>query len=125
MTRSPLYGDVLEEFLDQLRAVGINAEQDPARLGKLGKGALIAYPMQMTYDRLNGPDYTMTVEAFIVTGDKPSKDALNDLGTILELVRSVYPVRDVYPDTVQLTNFNRDALPALRITLELSVTEEN
>lgn len=108
------YGDIVEKALQPLREMGLRAEQDPSRIGKFP--AVIAYPVEVRIPNISSSGTEIDLEMYLITGDKPAKHALNDLGEMLETVREVFAVSKAVPDAVQLRNHSADALPALRIT---------
>ncbi|NUL43737.1 hypothetical protein F7P69_00780 [Cellulosimicrobium funkei] len=116
------YGDALQEIQDALRSGGIRATLDGSKVQLPG---VLIVPGVATYDRLNGEDYSATVELWLLVGDKGIVQSLNQLSDLLEQVREVYEIHEVEPLTLSLPNSGGpDGLPALRTELNLNITKE-
>lgn len=116
------YGEIVEEFLAEIRALGVKAEQDVSKIGKFP--AVIAYPTEIRFPTLDAKSVEMDLEVYVIAPDSGAQHSLNDLGGILEKIRHVVPVHRVTPDMVNLKNHGADPLPALRIETTITHTPD-
>lgn len=114
-----LYGDALQEIADTLTAAGITATIELATLEV--PGALVT-PGTLSFDHLDRETYSATVEVYLCTSDRGAVETLNDLQRLVAKAKDVYGFVDAVPVKLQAPNHSPDGLPALLVTLEVTIT---
>lgn len=116
-----LYGDALQEIVTGLKNAGIKATTEIANLQL--PGALVI-PGPMTFDILDGENYSAEIEVYLLTSNKGSIQSLNDLQELLTDFRTVFNVSEAEPISLPLTNLAPDPVPGLLITLQATITKD-
>lgn len=115
-----MFGDALQEIADELIAHGIPATTEASQLQTPG---VLVTPGPMKFNRQHSHTLEAVVELYLITGNKPAPQALNDLSTLLMQVRQVYAVGEAEPLTMTLQATGADSVPCLRTELTVEITE--
>lgn len=116
------YGDALAEIVATLKGAGIHATTELAQAQLPGA---IVIPGPMSFDILDGDNYSAFIEIYLLTSNKGSVQSLNDLQTLIEKFRSVYQVVDAEPVSLTLPNIaGNDPVPGLLVNLQATITKE-
>jgi len=113
------YGTATLEVAAALTAAGLEVETNVQDLQV--PGAWLT-PAAIDYDRLGLDRYTGAWSLYLIANGNQPTDSLDDLSTMAERVRTVFPAFRAEAVTVQLANHSPDPLPALLITIEMDVT---
>lgn len=116
---SPLR-DACEEIADTLTVAGLPTNTNPDRVGP--RQAAI-FPTGITFDRLGGDEFTLTVDVYALANNRDTQPVVMDtLWSALAIVRRVYEAPEAEAVTFELPAGVQ--LPGLRIPLTLTVTKE-
>jgi hypothetical protein len=117
-----LYGDAIAEVVQGLKDAGINATSEPSKLHL--PGALVV-PGTMTFDILDGDNYSAQIDIYLLTSNKGSIQSLNDLQELLTKFRSVFQAVEAEPLSLNLPNIGgNDPVPGLLLTLQATITKD-
>lgn len=116
-----LYGDALQEIVTALDNAGIAATTEMAQLQL--PGALVV-PGAISFDFLDLENYSAIVDVYLVTADQGSVESLNALQGLLTKARTVFNFLEAEPVRLPVKNSAPDAIPALLLTLEVTITKE-
>ncbi|EGD7391207.1 hypothetical protein DQF30_23575 [Shigella flexneri] len=116
-----MYGDALQEIADALVAAGIPATTEASQLQTPG---VLVTPGPLSFNRQSADVLEAVIELYLITGNKPAPQALNDLSTLLMQVRDLYAVGEAEPLTMTLQATGRDPVPCLRTELTVQITKD-
>lgn len=106
---------------DMAEVLGLSVELDPRDLVLPG---VLLVPGLIEYDRLATDPASIELELWLIAGDTNSVTALDELTTMLKLLRAnpEYSPSSADPMTVNLASQSPDPLPALRCPLPCTIT---
>ena len=117
-----LFGDALAEIVTGLRNAGINATSEPAKVQLPGA---IVEPGLLTFDLLDGDNYSAQFNVYLLTSNKGTVQSLNDLQDLLTKFRSVFQVVEAEPISLPIPNIGGpDPVPGLLLTLQATITKD-
>lgn len=117
-----LYGDALAEIVTGLKNAGINATSEPSKLQLPGA---IVEPGLLTFDLLDGDNYSAEFNIYLLTSNKGTVQSLNDLQDLLNKFRSVFQVVEAEAMSLPLPNIaGPDPVPGLLLTLQATITKD-
>lgn len=117
-----LYGDALAEIITGLKNAGINATSEPSEIQL--PGALVV-PGIMSFDLLDGDNYSAVFEINLLTANKGSIQSLNDLQALLTKFRTQFQAVEAEPISLILPNISgSDPVPGLLLTLQATITKD-
>ncbi|WP_064722255.1 hypothetical protein [Paenarthrobacter nicotinovorans] len=116
-----LFGDALDEIVTGLINAGINATSEPKKLQLPGA---VVEPGTMTFDLLDGDNYSAEFNVYLLTANKGTVQSLNDLQDMLTKFRSVFQVIEAEPLSLVVPAGGPDPVPGLLLTLQATITKD-
>lgn len=111
--------EAINELVDNLKAAGIAATADPARLELPG---VLVMPGTLAFPYLDGTQFDMEFNLYLLVNPKGGVENWVDLQDLLTKLRSVYEIPEALPVSVPLPNQNTDPVPALLVTLKTTIS---
>lgn len=111
--------EALNEIVDILKNAGVAATADASLLELPG---VLVLPGDIQFPYLDGSQFDMEFNLWIMARDKGAVDTWVELQTLLTAVRSVFEIPDATPINMPLRNQSSEPVPALLATIRTTIS---
>lgn len=108
----------MAELVDSLKAAGIAATADVSKVEYPG---IIVMPGTLEFPYLDGTQFDMQFNLWIVAADKGSVETWIELQNVLQKLRTVYEIADAIPINRPISSTS-NPVPALLVTLKTTIS---
>lgn len=109
----------INDLVTALRAADIAATAEPSQVEFPG---ILVMPGTIEFPYLDGSQFDMEFNLYILASDKGSVETWTELQTVLQKLRTVYEIPDAIPINRPLKNQSPDPVPALLVTLKTTIS---